>query len=75
MKPDLVAVTGDLIDHNDYIDWMPDTLGKLLGDCLWGCTSFLGNRDRRYGGLVSAAASLVKIRGLADPPPVRWKRI
>ena len=46
MKPDLVAVTGDLIDHNDYIDWMPDTLGKLYAPL--GVYFILGNHDRRY---------------------------
>lgn len=46
MKPDLVAVTGDLIDHDDCIDWIPDTLGKLRAPL--GVYFILGNHDARH---------------------------
>ncbi len=42
-EPDLVAITGDLIDHSDYIDWTPDTLGRLRGR--YGVYFVLGNHD------------------------------
>jgi len=43
--PDLVAITGDLIDDSELIDWMPDTLGRLRSR--YGVYSVLGNHDRR----------------------------
>ncbi len=45
MEPDLVAITGDLVDHSDLIDWVPDTLGKLRGR--YGVYFILGNHDLR----------------------------
>jgi hypothetical protein len=41
--PDLTVVTGDLIDNNDCIDWMPDTLGRLRAR--YGVYFVLGNHD------------------------------
>ena len=45
-KPDMVAITGDLIDDNDLIDWMPDTLGNL--ESRHGVYFVLGNHDIRF---------------------------
>ena len=45
LQPDLVAITGDLVDHSDYIDWVPDTLGKLTAR--YGIYFILGNHDIR----------------------------
>ncbi len=45
LEPDLVAVTGDLLDHPDCIDWIPDTLGRLRGR--YGVYFILGNHDLR----------------------------
>lgn len=44
-EPDLVAVTGDLLDDSDLTEWIPDTLGRLesrLGACF-----VLGNHDTK----------------------------
>jgi len=45
VAPDLVAITGDLVDHPDYFAWIPDTLGKLRGR--YGVYFVLGNHDVR----------------------------
>jgi predicted MPP superfamily phosphohydrolase len=45
LEPDLVAVTGDLVDRGPYIDWLPDTLGRLTAR--YGVYFVLGNHDRR----------------------------
>ncbi|NQU20953.1 MAG: metallophosphoesterase [Candidatus Nealsonbacteria bacterium] len=45
IEPDLMAVTGDLIDRPQYIDWLPETLGRLRAR--YGVFFVLGNHDRR----------------------------
>ena len=45
LDPCLVAITGDLVDKNRCIDWLPDTLGKLRSRC--GVYFVLGNHDLR----------------------------
>ncbi|MBN1908595.1 MAG: metallophosphoesterase [Pirellulales bacterium] len=42
-RPDLVAVTGDLVDTDACIDWVPDTLGQLVARL--GVYVILGNHD------------------------------
>ena len=43
MEPDLVTITGDLIDRTPCIDWIPDTLGRLRAR--YGVYFVLGNHD------------------------------
>jgi len=43
LEPDLVAITGDLVDDSDYIDWIPHTLGRLTSR--FGTYCVLGNHD------------------------------
>ncbi len=43
LEPDLVAVTGDLVDCSACIGWIPDTLGRLTSR--YGCYFVLGNHD------------------------------
>lgn len=43
MKPDLVALTGDILDRCELADWLPTTLGQL--DAPLGCYFVLGNHD------------------------------
>ncbi len=43
MPADLVVFTGDLIDREDLIDWLPSTLGRLSAPL--GCYFVLGNHD------------------------------
>jgi uncharacterized protein len=45
LKPDIVAITGDLVDKNECIDWIPDTLGRLSAN--YGVYVILGNHDLR----------------------------
>jgi predicted MPP superfamily phosphohydrolase len=45
MEPDLVAITGDLLDKTACIDWVPYTLGRLRAR--YGAFFVLGNHDRR----------------------------
>lgn len=43
MQPDLIAFTGDLLDKQELLDWLPSTLGKLSAPL--GCYFILGNHD------------------------------
>jgi predicted MPP superfamily phosphohydrolase len=43
LSPDLVAITGDLIDKEECIDWIPDTVGRLQSR--YGAFFVLGNHD------------------------------
>jgi predicted MPP superfamily phosphohydrolase len=45
MEPDLVAITGDLVDRSPQIDWVPQTLGRLRAR--YGVYFILGNHDAR----------------------------
>ncbi|NLE38833.1 MAG: metallophosphoesterase [Pirellulaceae bacterium] len=45
MRPDLVALTGDLVDSDKCLDWIPDVLGPL--EAKHGVYFVLGNHDRR----------------------------
>jgi uncharacterized protein len=44
LRPDLVCITGDIVDHPMCIEWIADTLGKL--DARHGVYFILGNHDR-----------------------------
>jgi predicted MPP superfamily phosphohydrolase len=45
-RPDLVAVTGDIADHDEHLPWIEPTLGRLR----WNVAGFaiLGNHDYWY---------------------------
>lgn len=62
---DLVALTGDFVDEEPCIDWIPETLGQLKARL--GVYFILGNHDRRVdsGRLRGAlrAAGLVDVGG------------
>lgn len=45
LQPDLVALTGDLVERNPCIDWIGDTLGRLRAP--GGVYYVLGNHDLR----------------------------
>jgi uncharacterized protein len=45
LQPDLVAITGDLVDMAECIDWVPEILGKLTAR--YGVYVILGNHDLR----------------------------
>jgi len=42
-NPDLIVFTGDLLDKQELISWLPHTLGKLRAPL--GCYYILGNHD------------------------------
>ncbi len=70
LQPDLVAITGDLVDHADYIDWMPETLGKLTGR--YGVYFILGNHDARID--VRPLRGVLEACGMVDLGG-RWVQI
>lgn len=43
--PELMAVTGDIIDHEDCLQWLPGTFGTATATD--GCHFILGNHDKR----------------------------
>jgi uncharacterized protein len=45
LQPDLVTITGDLVDKSRYISWIPETLGRL--ESRYGVFAVLGNHDIR----------------------------
>ena len=45
-RPDLVCITGDIIEHAPQIDWIDDTLGKLRTTPM-GPYFILGNHDKK----------------------------
>ena len=42
-KPDIIAITGDIVDRQCCISWVPDTLGEL--NARYGVFFILGNHD------------------------------
>ena len=56
-EPDIVAITGDIVEGDKFCDWIPPTLGRLQSR--YGAFYVLGNHDRR------ATESCVK-KSLAD---------
>jgi predicted MPP superfamily phosphohydrolase len=54
LKCDIAAMTGDVMDSLDVIDWLPTTLGKL--DAPLGRYFVLGNHDLHAGGEQMRAA-------------------
>ena len=62
LQPDLVAITGDVVDRNKCIDWIPDLFGQLT--CRVGAYFVLGNHDMRVD-VARVRRSLVEA-GLTD---------
>ena len=61
-QPDLVCITGDIIDHPSCFDWIPDTLGQLAAR--HGVYFILGNHDRLVD--IGRLRSTLKHSGLID---------
>jgi len=53
---DMIAFTGDLLDDERLIDWIPPTLGRLSAPL--GCHFLLGNHDWEWGDLAGSRALL-----------------
>jgi predicted MPP superfamily phosphohydrolase len=47
LEPDIVAITGDLVEQRKCLGWIPDTLGRLQAGV--GIYYVLGNHDLRVG--------------------------
>lgn len=71
--PDLVAITGDLVDFDECIDWIPDTFGQLQSR--YGTYFVLGNHDLRVDvprlRRVMVEAGLVDLGNRWQEVPVR----
>ncbi len=57
MAPDLIAVTGDIADREEYLDWIPQTLGKLVAPC--GVYFIFGNHDWILGKMTAAREAIM----------------
>jgi hypothetical protein len=47
LEPDIVAITGDVVDRADCLSWIPATLGRLRSR--YGLFFVLGNHDGKVG--------------------------
>ncbi len=63
LQPDLIVLTGDIIDRKKCLDWIPQILGRLKAR--QGAYFILGNHDKRLGDVVSIRNSVIKA-GLTD---------
>ncbi len=72
-EPDLIAVTGDIMERERCMDWIPTTLGRLRAD--GGVYYVLGNHDRHVSiSRLKAAlrdAGLVHVGGICHEVTVR----
>jgi predicted MPP superfamily phosphohydrolase len=66
LEPDLVLVTGDIVEHDDAVSWIAPVLGRLRGRL--GQYAIVGNHDFRHGEAAVrrgiAAAGYVDVDGL-----------
>jgi uncharacterized protein len=71
LRPDMMVITGDIVDHVGLLNWIPQTLGRL--EAPLGVYFVLGNHDAftRHAPLVRQAltgAGLIDVAG-------RWHRL
>jgi predicted MPP superfamily phosphohydrolase len=70
MDADLIAVTGDLVDRAECLDWVPGVLGRLRARL--GVYYVLGNHDRRVNvGRLRRILAQSGLKALAG----RWARV
>jgi predicted MPP superfamily phosphohydrolase len=71
---DLIAFTGDLLDREDLIAWLPETLGRLSAPL--GCYFLLGNHDWYLDNTDDIRARLQELgwRGIAGQTEVLTHR-
>ena len=70
LEPDLIAITGDVLDSPDCFDWLGDTLGQLRAR--HGVYFILGNHDLRVDS--SRLRQTLAQMGLVDLGG-QWRRI
>jgi uncharacterized protein len=67
-RPDIVAITGDIIERDPCIAWIPDTFGRLQAP--GGVYYVLGNHDRRVDQVrlrtALAEAGLIHLGGRVE---------
>lgn len=63
MSPDLILITGDIVDKTPCIDWLPLTLGRLRAK--HGVYFVLGNHDKRVANVEQLRKALTQC-GLVD---------
>jgi len=63
LRGDIVAFTGDLLDHPSCLEWVPSTLGRLSAPL--GCYFVLGNHDW-YLPVVNEVRELLRSHGWTD---------
>src|SRR5437762_1074861 len=63
LKPDLIAVTGDIVEKEKCLPWIEPTLGRLTA--LYGKFFILGNHEKRLKDVAKLRATLVAA-GLLD---------
>jgi predicted MPP superfamily phosphohydrolase len=72
-EPDIVAITGDLVERNECLKWIPDTFGRLRA--AGGVYYVLGNHDRHVDEerlhAMLADAGLVYLGGTCRQTMVR----
>lgn len=59
VSADFVVFTGDLLDRDDLIDWLPETLGRLSAPL--GCHFVLGNHDWNLGNADATRVRLAEL--------------
>jgi uncharacterized protein len=71
LRPDIMVITGDIIDDIELIDWIPQTLGRL--EAPLGVYFVLGNHDW-FTGQTSLIRQVLTGTGLIDVAG-RWQRL
>ena len=63
MQGDLIAITGDIIDSEACLEWIPQTLGRLRAK--HGIYFILGNHDKRIGDASRVRKAMIQC-GMID---------
>jgi predicted MPP superfamily phosphohydrolase len=76
-QPDVVAITGDIVERNHCLDWIPDTLGRLRAR--GGVYYVLGNHDKKVDVFrlhqALADAGLIHVGGRCEEVAVGNSRL
>jgi uncharacterized protein len=59
LSPDLILITGDILDYDRFVPWIRPLLGRLSAP--FGCTFLLGNHDLRLQNLDAMLGELQAI--------------
>lgn len=59
LEPDLIVITGDIIDYDRCLPWIESLLGRLRAP--HGCYFVLGNHDRRLTNVDALLSSLTSL--------------